>query len=178
MRTDRLKQEFGVEFKWRVFPLHPEIPDEGIEISKLFAGREADIKAMQDRLLKIAAMEGLPLSSHSHTYNTRKAQELGLWADSLGHGDLFHKAVYLAYFRDGRNIALTDELLSIAESAGLPVPEAQAVLTGRSFSSAVDADWKRAGEMRITSVPSYICNGKIMAGFGSYENFLRLIGKG
>ncbi len=178
MRTDRLKREFGVEFKWRVFPLHPEIPDEGMEISKLFAGREADIKAMQDRLLKIAAVEGLELSSHSHTYNTRMAQELGLWAESVGHGESFHKAVYLAYFKEGRNIGLIDELLLIAESVGLPAAEAKAVLSERSFSSAVDADWKLAGEMGITSVPSYICDGRLLAGFGSYENFLRLIGKG
>ena len=177
MRTDRLQQEFGVEFKWRVFPLHPEIPEEGMEISRLFAGRDAEIRAMQDRLVQVAEREGLPLTKRSHTFNSRRAQELGKWAEVMGHGESFHKAVYHAYFTEGRNIGLVNELLLIAESAGLSVPEAQTVLSEKSFADAVDQDWQLAGEMRITAVPAYIYGGKRLSGFSSYESFVRLIGR-
>ena len=178
MRTDRLQQEYGVELHWTVFPLHPETPVEGMELSELFAGREADIAAMQARLVKVAAAEGLPLALRTRTYNSRLAQELGKWADSRGMGDPFRRAVYRAYFVDGSNIALIDELIRIAESVGLPGDEARAVLSERSFASSVDADWQRAREMRITAVPTHLCNGKRLAGFSSYDNFVRLIGKG
>jgi predicted DsbA family dithiol-disulfide isomerase len=178
VRTERLQRDYGVELHWSVFPLHPETPQEGMELSELFAGREADIEGMQARLSKVAAAEGLPLSRRTRTSNSRLAQELGKWAESRGTGDPFRSAVYRAYFVEGRNIALIDVLMRIAESVGLPVDEALAVLAERSFAGAVDADWQRAGELHITAVPTHICDGKRLAGFGSYEDFVRLIGKG
>ena len=149
-----------------------------MELSELFAGREADIEAMQARLAKVAAAEGLPLAIRTRTCNSRLAQELGKWAESRDMGDPFRRAVYRAYFVDVRNIAQIDELIRIAGSVGLPVDEARAVLSERSFASAVDADWQRSREMRITAVPTHLCNGKRLTGFGSYDDFVRLIGKG
>ncbi len=177
MRTDRLQREYGVELAWTVFPLHPETPEEGIELAELFAGREDMIKEMQVRLLRLAEAEGLPLMERTRTYNSRRAQELGKWAEAQGKGDLFRKAVYGVYFVEGRNIAKVDELVRIAEAISLPGDEARAVLTAGSFSAAVDADWQRAGELRITAVPSHLCAGKRLVGFGSYDDFVRLIGK-
>jgi predicted DsbA family dithiol-disulfide isomerase len=178
VRTDRLQREYGVEVRWTVFPLHPETPEAGRELSELFAGREVDIDAMQARLSQLAAAEGLPLAKRTRTYNSRLAQELGKWAESRGTGGPFRSAVYRAYFVEGSNIALVDELMRIAGSVGLPPDEARAVLASRSFAAAVDADWQRAGELRITAVPTHLCGGKRLAGFGSYDDFVRLIGKG
>jgi len=178
VRTDRLQREYGIELHWTVFPLHPETPLEGMELSELFAGREADIEAMQARLANAAAAEGLPLTKRTRTCNSRSAQELGKWAESLGRGDPFRRAVYRAYFVEGINIALIAELVRIAGSVGLPVDEAREVLAERSFASAVDADWQRAAEMRITAVPTHLCDGKRLTGFGPYADFVRLIGKG
>jgi len=178
VRTDRLQREYGVELRWSVFPLHPETPEEGMDLSELFAGREADIKDMQARLSKVAAAEGLPLTGRTRTYNSRLAQELGKWAELRGEGDTFRRAIYRAYFVNGSNIALIDELMRIVESVGLPLEEARAVLAGRNFAAAVDAEWQRAGELRITAVPTHLCAGKRLAGFSSYEDFVHLIGKG
>ena len=175
MRTDRLRQEHGVELIMRVFPLHPETPEAGMELSELFAGREAMIAEMQTRLSQVAAAEGLPLTLRSRTCNSRRAQELGKWAESRGKGDAFHRAVYHAYFVEGVNIALVDELMAIAESVGLPADEARRVLVTGSFAPAVDADWHRSRELRITAVPTHLCGGRRLTGFSSYDDFLRLI---
>ena len=177
MRTDRLQREFGVNLRWTVFPLHPDTPEEGLELSELFAGLEKDIEAMQARLSQLASIEGLPLVARTRTYNSRRAQELGKWAESRGKGDPFRRAVYLAYFVEGKNIAQVDGLMRIAESVGLPLDEARAVVTSRSFAAAVDADWQRAGEKGITAVPTHLCGDKRLAGFSSYDDFVRLIGK-
>jgi predicted DsbA family dithiol-disulfide isomerase len=178
MRTERLQREYGVKLRWTVFPLHPETPEEGMELSELFAGREAEIADMQARLTELASAEGLPLVTRSRTYNSRRAQELGKWAEAQGAGDLFRRAVYSAYFVEGKNIARVDELVQIAESVGLPPEEARAVLASRSFAAAVDADWQRATGLRITAVPTHLCGDKRLAGFSSYDEFVRLIGKG
>lgn len=177
MRTDRLQREYGVELRWTVFPLHPETPEEGIEISKLFAGREAEIASMQGRLSQLATAEGIPLTVLTRTCNSRRAQELGKWAELRGAGDPFHRAVYQAYFVEGSNIALVDELMRIADSVGLPTDEAQAVLAERRFAAAVDADWQRAEELRITAVPTHLCEGKRLVGFSDYSDFVSLVSK-
>jgi predicted DsbA family dithiol-disulfide isomerase len=149
-----------------------------MELSELFAGREVEIEAMQVRLTKVAAAEGLPLARRTRTCNSRNAQELGKWAESQGRGDPFRRAVYRAYFVDGYNIALIEVLAQIAESIGLPGEEARGVLETRSFAGVVEADWHRSRDMRITAVPTHICDGKKLAGFAPYDDFLRLIGKG
>ena len=177
MRTDRLQKEYGVELRWSVFPLHPNTPPEGMALAELFAGREAMIRDMQTRLLLRAATEGLPLVERTHTYNSRLAQELGKWAESRGQGDQFRRAVYQAYFVEGVNIALEEELLRIATAAGLLVDEAGTVLAQRSFAAAEDADWQRAAKLGITAVPTHLCGEKRLTGSGSYDAFVRLIGE-
>ena len=177
MRTDKLQQEYGVDLQMRVFPLHPETPEKGMELSEMFAGREAMIADMQARLTQIAATEGLPLVLRSRTYNSRRAQELGKWAESQGVGNLFHQAVYRAYFVDGINIGLIDELVAIAHSIGLSAEEARKVIQTGIFAPAVDADWQLSRELQVTAVPTHLYGGKRLAGFASYEDFERLIGK-
>lgn len=177
MRTERLQQEYGVQLRWSCFPLHPETPTEGRELADLFAGREAMIRDMQVRLQQVAAAEGLPLTERSRTYNSRLAQELGKWAEEQGHGDRFRHAVYRAYFVEGVNIALTEELVRLAAEAGLSADEARTVLTERRCAAAVDADWQRAVEMRITAVPTHLSGGKRLTGFAPYDDFVQLIGE-
>jgi predicted DsbA family dithiol-disulfide isomerase len=177
VRTNRLQQEYGVQLRWSVFPLHPETPPEGRELAELFAGREAMIRDMQARLLQVAAAEDLPLTERSRTYNSRLAQELGKWAEQQGRGDQFRHAVYRAYFVDGVNIAQVEELVRIATAVGLPADEARIVLMERSFASAVEADWQRAMDLRITAVPTHLCGGKRLSGFAAYDDFVRLIGE-
>jgi predicted DsbA family dithiol-disulfide isomerase len=65
---------------------------------------------MQERLRQVAAAEGVPLAERSRTCNSRRAQELGKWAEEQGRGEVYHRAVYHAYFVEGRNIVLVDEL--------------------------------------------------------------------
>ena len=148
-----------------------------MELSEMFAGREAMIAEMQTRLKQVAIAEGVPLATRSRTYNSRRAQELGKWAESLGAGDRFHKAVYHSYFVDGRNIGLIDELFAIAVSVGLPTDGVRTVIETGSFAAAVDADWQLSRELRITAVPTHLYEGRRLAGFSAYEDFERLIGK-
>ena len=148
-----------------------------MELAELFVGREAMIRDMQARLLQVAATEGLPLTERSRTYNSRLAQELGKWAEEQGCGDQFRQAVYRSYFVEGINIAQVEEMVRIAAGVGLPPDIARNVLMERSFAAAVDADWQRAMDLRITAVPTHLCNGKRLAGFAAYDDFVRLIGE-
>jgi predicted DsbA family dithiol-disulfide isomerase len=174
VHTDRLRKEFDLEVRWSVFPLHPETPEEGRELTELFGGH-MDIDAMRQRLIRVADQLGLPLGTRTRTYNSRRAQELGKWAESQNAGEAFHKAVYQAYFADGRNIALPDELVAIAEALGLDPVMARQVLDTQSYGAAVDNDWQKAAELGITAVPTSIYRQRALVGFQPYANYRRLI---
>ena len=130
---------------------------------------------MLTQLKQTARDAGLPFGDRKMTYNSRLAQELGKWAEKNGYGDAFHDAVFRAYFADGRNIADNNTLSDIANSAGLNANEAREVLAARTFKAAVDADWSRAYESKVTAVPTFLMEGQSLVGaqpFNALANFM------
>jgi predicted DsbA family dithiol-disulfide isomerase len=138
-------------------------------LSRLFGGQSFDLQATMDRLHRTASELGLPFKGSDRICNTRFAQELGLWAESLNAGERFHNAVFKAFFVDGRNLADVPVLAELAESTGLPGDEAVEVLKTGKFSTAVDEDWEYSREMRITAVPTFILNQSRLVGAQTYE---------
>ena len=175
MRTAQLCQEFDLTPAWRVFPLHPETPEDGVELAELFAGHGYDLAAMAARLQAVATELGLPLGGRGRTYNSRRAQELGKWAEKQGKGESFHAAAYHAYFAQGRNIARPEELAALAAEVGLSAEEARRVIGERSFATAVDADWRRARTLGVSAVPTLVYGERTLVGFQPYDAFRRLI---
>jgi len=127
------------------------------------------IDQVKARLRKAAEEAGLPLGERQKTYNSRLAQELGKWAEEKGRGEEFHRAVFRAYFVDGINIAKSQELVSIAQRVGLPEEEARKVLEMRTHKAAVDSDWKRSHQLRVTAVPTFVINQRGVVGAQPYE---------
>ena len=130
---------------------------------------------MLAHLEQVARDLELPFGDRKMTYNSRLAQELGKWAEQMGKGDAFHDAVFRAYFADGRNIADANILADVATSVGLDAKEAHTVLAARTFKEAVDADWARASDSRVTAVPTFLTNGQTLAGaqpFNVLVNFM------
>ncbi len=175
MRTEQLREEFDLTLRHTVFPLHPETPPGGLELSELFAGRGKDLGAMFQRLQNAAAEVGVPLGKRSRTYNSRRVQELGKWAEEQGRGDAFREAVYHAYFVSGENIYLPETLSAIATKAGLDAEEALQAVREERYASAVDADWLRARDLGVSAVPTLRYEGRTLVGFTPYENMRQLI---
>jgi predicted DsbA family dithiol-disulfide isomerase len=123
------------------------------------------------KLRETAANFGLPFGESTYIYNTRLAQELGLWAESKNEGDKFHLAAFKAYFVDGKNIAKIPVLLELASSIGLPADEAAEILTTRKFKTAVDEDWELSKERSITAVPTFVMNQDRLVGAQPYRSF-------
>jgi len=173
---DKLKSQHAVEVRWRAFPLHPETPEQGLTLEELFAGRDVHIPAVLGRLKKVAGELGLPWGDRTKTYNSRLAQELGKWAEEQGKGDEFHKAVFLAYFVDGKNIAKKEVLGDLASGVGLVKEEAFEILQSRSLKAAVDEDWRLSREWGIMAVPTFVIDRERLVGAQPYpvlEEFVR-----
>jgi predicted DsbA family dithiol-disulfide isomerase len=109
------------------------------------------------------------------TFNTRLAQELAKWAEGQGRGDEYHRALFRACFVDGTNIGKKDELLSVVTSLGLSRDEALRVIEERTYSGAVDADWKRSRELGIRGVPTFLTSVSRVVGAQPYEILERLV---
>ncbi len=175
MRIEKLKRNFDVEVKLVHFPLHPETPAEGQSMAELYAGRGMDPEAMYNRMKGLMDGEGLPYGRRTHTYNSRLAQELGIWADTQPGGEAIHEALYKAYFVDARNIGDADVLLEIVAAVGLSVDAARDVLDRRSFKDAVDADWAKSRDLGVTGVPTFAAGGYGVVGAQPYEALEQLL---
>jgi predicted DsbA family dithiol-disulfide isomerase len=169
VHTDRLNKEYEIEVRWLAFPLHPEVPEEGLSLEELFEGRGVNISASLRHLKRVASSLSLPLNDRTRTYNSRLAQELAKWAESQGKGDEFHYVIFRAYFVDGTNIGRVDELVTLASSIGLSADEARDVILARRFREAVDSDWARSHALGVTAVPTFIIDDQRIVGFQSYE---------
>lgn len=179
MSTYRIEQEYGIPVRWTVFPLHPEIPEQGMALSELFPNRGEEKPTTGKGRIRSAAEElGLPLGEKRTTVsNSRRAQELGKWAEALGKGDQFRRGVFHAYFVAGKNIALLPVLEDIARAAGLPAEQVAGVLESAHFAPVVDADWRRARQFGVMAVPFFLYGEEAMAGFRPFGDFMKLLGK-
>jgi predicted DsbA family dithiol-disulfide isomerase len=179
VHTDRVVKDYGIRIRWTLFPLHPEIPEQGMELSVLFPNRRPDSEpSRKGRIRRTAEELGLPLGEKRTTIsNSRRAQELGKWAETLGKGDRFRSAVFHAYFVEGRNIAVIPVLESIASAADLPADQVAAVLDKDLFATAVDEDWRRARESGILAVPFFIYGDNVLAGYHPFGEFAKLLGR-
>jgi predicted DsbA family dithiol-disulfide isomerase len=124
---------------------------------------------MLAHLNQVAQSLGLPFGERKKTYNSRLAQELGLWAETRGRGRQFHLAAFYAYFAKGQNLAKKDVLLELAATAGLGPTDAAKVIEERSFSSRVLADWQLSRNKGITAVPTFIMNDSSLTGARPYD---------
>lgn len=128
-----------------------------------------NIPEMLAHLKRTAEGLGLPFGPRTMTYNSRRAQELGKWAEEQGCGEAFHEAAFRAYFADGYNIARTEVLQEITKIAGLDSKRAIEALNLQEYKDAVDRDWKRASELGIHAVPTFQMDGRILVGAQTYE---------
>ena len=161
------------------FPLHPDTPDSGLTLEELFRGRDYDIDGNFQRMKTLTEAEGLEYGKRTHTYNSRKAQEIGKWADDqLNHGNDYqeiHMGLYRAYFVEGLNIGDDQVLLDIASQCGLPVDEVSEVLKSRSYSEAIDKDWEKSRSYGVTGVPTFVYKGRGVVGAQPYEMLEQLV---
>ena len=177
MRIERLKAEHNVKVEWVHFPLHPDTPAEGRALADLFAGRNVDRTAMHAQMKARMDAEGLPYGERTMTYNSRLAQELGKWADTQPGGEAIHDALFRAYFVEARDISQPAVLLDIAQHVGLSADGAREVLEKRTFTDAVDADWKLSRQYGVTGVPTFVVGRHGVVGAQPYEALEQLVQK-
>ncbi len=176
-RIARLKKEYHIQVRRRMFPFRSDTPEDGLSLDACFSDDPLVVKERMRNLKETAETMGLPFGSPEMIYNSRSAQELGLWAESKGTGDAFLRALYVAYFVDARNIAKISVLSEIAASVGLPAENVDEVIKAGTFKERVDRDWAMAEELNILVLPTFVVNGDRLVGAQPYHKLQRLIEK-
>ncbi len=169
MRIERIQEKYNVAVQFVQFPLHPETPSEGRPLEALFNCGPEEIEGKNKHMKGLMDAEGLPYGQRTHTYNSRKAQELAKWAETQPEGEMIHNALFKAYFVECQNVADTDVLLALCKSIGLDTAGASEALTNGSFKEAVDNDWSKSRSYGVTGVPTYVVAQKGIVGAQPYE---------
>lgn len=169
-------QEFGLEIKWIAFPLHIEIPDEGITLAELFPGGLYNFKEASKRQEDFSLKEGLPWKEGKGlVYNSTRAQVLTKWAEAEGRGVEFREAAFRATFVDRLNIAEPEVLKKVSGEAGLDSKKAEAAFADKKNAEAVNADWECCRKMGVTAVPTFTIDGRSISGAQPYETLRELV---
>ncbi|MES2603917.1 MAG: DsbA family protein [Pseudomonadota bacterium] len=171
--VEKLQKQYLMTVVRSPYPLHPSTPPEGLLISELLRG--VDLTAVHQRLYALMDELELEYGKRDKTFNSRLAQELGLWADTQAGGVRLHTLLYRRYFVHNENLADIDVLLATVDEAGLKVDEARAVLEERSFRHALDEAWERARRFQITGVPTFIAGGYQFSGFQPLDEMQKFI---
>jgi predicted DsbA family dithiol-disulfide isomerase len=138
-------------------------------------GMAVDVDKIMAQLKATAAKFNLPMGDRGMTYNSRLAQEVGLWAETKGKGHAFHMAAFKAYFVEGHNLAEKEVLLALVRSVDLDPGEGETVIDQRTFKDAVDADWKLSRAKGINAVPTFIMGLDRLVGAQPHEVLEKMV---
>ncbi len=153
--------------EWRAFLLAPDTPPEGRPHPlppEVRAQRSAPLREM-------AAAAGLTMVDRDWVSNSRPALEAAEFAREHGDFDAFHRAVFTAYWAEGKDIGQVEVLKEIAESVGLDAEAMATAIEEGRYREQVMADYELAQRIGFSGVPAFIVGNRAIVGAQPYEVF-------
>jgi predicted DsbA family dithiol-disulfide isomerase len=183
----RLAGAAKAEVHFQPFELNPQMPPGGQDITehltqKYGTTREQQV-ASRDAIRERGASVGFDfrMEGRDRIYNTFNAHRLLHWADGEGEGRqaALKKALFKAYFTDGRSPEDEQVLLDCVASAGLDTARAKEILSGDEFAAEVREQENFYQSHGIHAVPAVIVNDRHLIQGGQppevFEQALRQI---
>ena len=164
----RLPMTVDATFHFQPFELNPDMPPEGQDITEHIAqkyGATAEQSAANREAIR-ARGEALgftfSMAKRGRIYNTFDAHRLLHWAELKGKQYALKRALFVAYFTEGRDPGSRDVLLSVAYAVGLDTVQAAAILDSDAFSDDVRERERFYLDQNIHSVPAIIINDRYL----------------
>lgn len=156
--------EVDLEVRWEPFEIHPEVPPEGMPVEELGYPEER-WKAMQEHLRVQARKEGLEMSNRPKVSNTHEALAASAWVqdEEPDRFPCFHRALFRAYFTEGRDLGDRAVILDVAGACGLPVSELAEVLDEERYDPVLRETAREARRAGITGTPSFVFDERYLA---------------
>jgi len=162
-RLERAVAWFGgeVTVTFRAFQLDPAPAPRPVPVKAVLAGQLGDPDRAFAHVAAVAAGDGLRLDfDRAIAANTFDSHRLIVWASRQGRQVEMLDALQRAHFSDGINLGSSSALAGVAGSIGLDPHAAHAYLKSDAGSEAVRADLAEARELGITSVPTFLIDGR------------------
>ncbi|MGO4279343.1 Predicted dithiol-disulfide isomerase, DsbA family [Cupriavidus sp. OV038] len=181
----RLGDAVAAEIVVHPFELNPQMGPEGEDIvgyiSKKYGRTPAQIAETQTMIRARGAEVGFTFGPREWVYNTFDAHRLLEWAGQQAPAKqlALKEALLRAYHGEGKDPSSHAVLVEAAQSAGLDVAAARAVLDSDDFVEEVRAEEQQSQAMGITSVPSIIFDNRYLVTGGqapeAFEQAIRQI---
>ena len=153
------------------------MPEQGLPLSQLLEEKGLLVTPEQVNANLKATAQSFDLSFGEGTmiYNSRLAQEIGLWAQNCGRAHQFHDAAFKAYFVNAWNLAEKSVILDLVASTGLDVDQAEDIIDSRSYADAVDRDWAKARELELVAAPTFLMGDQRLVGAKPYQVLEKMV---
>ncbi len=175
-RVEQLKEKFDLDVEWRPFEIHPETPKEGTELNNLPFPKEY-LETMKANVKRLADDVGVTFKLTDKLPNSQMALYISEFARKKGKFDEFHKLVFDAYWKDGKDIGDQTILLSLAELIGFNRKEILEYLDSEEPFEELKKSLKDLRNYGINGVPTFIIGDRIVVGAQPYEVFESVISK-
>ncbi|HEY5692586.1 MAG TPA: DsbA family oxidoreductase [Cyclobacteriaceae bacterium] len=173
-----LEDEFEFEINYLPFELNPNMPKEGKNqkayLTAKFGG-EARYRELTENVAEVAATEGLTFKYENQTKspNSKNAHRLIWLAKTEGCQPAVKEALLKAYFEDGVDLTVDENLINLVAAAGLNKTKAETLLDSDEGTVEVEYLEQLNHQRGISGVPFYIINNKYgISGAQLPENFV------
>ena len=156
--------------QWLPFEIHADTPQAGVLWKDYFPGMNPDLffQQLDVRGKKMGVRFGQqPLMS-----NSRLAMEGGEFAKDHGRFDVYHEAVFKAFFTDCLDIGDRKVILDVARSVGLNADKLKAALEAGLYFPRLEDTTASAKTSGISSAPTFVIEGYgIVTGAQPFDTF-------
>lgn len=173
---DSLAETHAIATTWKAYELRPaEAPRPAPEEEARFR------RYLKDGWPRVAAIAqerfGLTLQEPPYRpeLRTRLAHVATKAAAALGQGDAFHRAVFRAYWFEGRDIGSAAVLAEVAAAVGLAPAAYEAELADDVHRYAVTADQQWAYQAGLGGVPAFIFGERYLVSGAQPVELLRQV---
>jgi predicted DsbA family dithiol-disulfide isomerase len=182
-RIEQLERDYDVQVEWAPYELRPDTPPGGIAFERL-KGRPPYTDDYLLNLTVLADQAGIAMAERKVVPNSLPALKAAEWARETGAFLQLHRAMFRAYFEEGRDIGDLEVLREIAAGLGLDAADMlDSIVSGR-FDARLEEklEWSRVagqgGVPRFIFKATYEDGSVKRAGFAGaqdYEVFQQLM---
>jgi predicted DsbA family dithiol-disulfide isomerase len=166
LALSRLGDTVDAQIVVHPFELNPQMGPEGEAIvdyvGKKYGRTPAQIEETQAMIRERGASVGFTFGPRNYVYNTFDAHRLLHWAGLEGKQLPLKLALLQAYHGDGKDPSNHDVLVEAAQSVGLDVAKARAMLSSTDYADEVREEEQEYQAMGIQSVPSIVFNQRYL----------------
>jgi predicted DsbA family dithiol-disulfide isomerase len=182
---DRAGDSVAADIHLQPFELNPQMPPQGQDIGEHIAqkyGSSLEQLARNQESIRARGAElgfEFAMDKRSRIYNTFDAHRLLHWAELEGRQLAVKRALFTAYFTEGRNPSDRDVLIDVATQVGLDPVQARQILESERYAEEVRQREQFYQQHGIHAVPSVIINERYLIQGGQppevFEQALRRI---